>query len=258
MVHAPVLNVVETIFVMRGRGQDARVQAASPRSPAQVLPIANYSTVLARWRGWSVGIGSDGVGSKIDPLGAIKPSPAKSWGCIAMVKDALMVNNNMVCQIERQVKARVEDREVADISAVPCVFHMSCAGHSTVLCMKPVVHRIHKGISAFIVRLGHLSQSSRLFGRITDAMTEIVESSLHYRKALSLPDAAVEWRARAVQILNMTECAMDLSKEQKAEIVRYDNGCWDSHDIVHWCQPGCPCGGTREAGGGHDLLGLRV
>jgi hypothetical protein len=35
---------------------------------------------------------------------------------------------------------------------------------------------------------------------------------------------------------------MDLSKEQTAEIVRYGNGRWDSHDIVH-----CPCGGTRQA-----------
>ena len=248
MVHAPVVNIVEAIFLMRGRGQGARVQAATPHSPAQVLPAANYSTVLDRRRAWTVGNGSGKAGSNIDPLGVINPSPARSWGCIAMVKDALMMNNNMVCQIERQVAARADaaDRTGADAATVPGVFHMNCACHSTVLCMKPIVHRIHKGITAFIVRLGHLSQSSRVFGRIMDAMARIVESSFECRKALTLPDAAVEWRARAVQILYMTQCSMDLSGEQKAEILRYDNGCWDDHKIVHWCQPRCPCGEARE------------
>jgi hypothetical protein len=145
MVRSPVLNLCEKIFLrVDGHGR-RRVQASSPHSPAQVLPAANYSTVLDRWRNWSVSNGSATAGRNVDPLGAINPSPSESWGCIAMVKDGLMVNNNMACRIEQEIGRRKELAEPAASASVPGVFHMNCAAHSVVLCMKPIVHRIHNG-----------------------------------------------------------------------------------------------------------------
>ena len=102
------------------------------------------------------------------------------------------------------------------------------------------------GASSFIARVGHLCLSSRVLGRILEAMTGIIESSFRFRKALRMPAQAGVWTEHARKILSLTQCAMDLSLEQKTEILRYDNGSWDTNDIVHWCLPDCPCGGSRQ------------
>ena len=83
-VHAPVLNVCETIVV---QNMDNRARSASLHSPAVVMPRANYSTVLDRWRSWSVGNGSPHAGSRVDPDQVLDPSPVGSWSCISMVKE---------------------------------------------------------------------------------------------------------------------------------------------------------------------------
>jgi hypothetical protein len=77
-------------------------------------------------------------------------------------------------------------------------------------------------------------------------MTGIVESSFKFRKVLNMPAQAGVWTEHARKVMSLTQCAMDLSEEQKTEILRYDNGAWDTNDIVHWCLPECPCGGSRQ------------
>ena len=128
-----------------------------------------------------------------------------------------MLNNNMVCKIENQTRDRrlaiAANRVVA--AAAPMTFHMNCAAHSTVLCMKPIVQRIHPGLSGYVVRLGHLCQSSLLFCIFLLVIHGLVTSSFKYREGICMPAEAVAWKTHAKNTLDLTECSMDLTAEQK-------------------------------------------
>eukprot|EP00959_Pyramimonas_sp_CCMP1952_P350704 7347735-Pyramimonas_sp.AAC.1 len=69
MRHCPVLNLCETIAKCWTWGAGPAVSAARVCSPAQVMPAANYSTVLDRWRRWSICNDSGRPGSSVDSDG---------------------------------------------------------------------------------------------------------------------------------------------------------------------------------------------
>ena len=58
MAHMPVLNLEERMYKLFDIGT---VEALEVFSPAQALPEQNYSTVLDRWKNWSVSMPSAGT-----------------------------------------------------------------------------------------------------------------------------------------------------------------------------------------------------
>ena len=183
MQHCPVLNMCETVFTLKGEPRNS-VQALSPHSPAIVMPCANYSTVLHHWSSWTVCNGFGTSGSKLDSGGIIQAASPSSWACMAMVKDGLMVNGNIVCHVEKRLKIRREEAlgrgEAAAADSVPSIYSTNCAAHSIVLCTKPVIHSLCKPLSSFVVRMGHLCQSSRAFCKIRQAVDAVVKASFHF------------------------------------------------------------------------------
>ena len=98
MMHVAVLNLTESVFTQDG-ADFAALRAAVLHTPSQVLPEANWSTVHDRWCKWTAASGNPTFGSKLDPDGlfAVLPeSYSRSWKTVVMIKDSLMVNNNMV------------------------------------------------------------------------------------------------------------------------------------------------------------------
>ena len=49
---------------------------------------------------------------------------------------------------------------------------------------------------------------------------------------------------KRLDILSLTNSSLDLSEDDRNEIVYWDNGDWDDEKIVHWCTSGCKCGGN--------------
>ena len=115
MAHCPVLNVCQTIFKQIfppahvGVARSPFDQLPSTRSlslhvPAQVLPVANYSTVGSRWKRWGIFNGTPTPGVGIDPEGKIRDALGQvprgsSWTNLCIVKDCLAVNGNIVHEV---------------------------------------------------------------------------------------------------------------------------------------------------------------
>ena len=250
MKHAPVLNVCETIIKTETSSGHTQIAGASVASPPTVMPEANASTLYNRWRRWTCGTGGL-PGQRVDPdgalSGALSTSAARSWKGITVVKDCLQVNDNIMWEVE----ARVREATVAALTAgqapdyVPTVTHRNCAGHSTVLCTKPLA-ALFPGLSGHIVREGHLCQSSRSSRRYDAALEKVVRTKFRFRKVLVYPDGFAIWQRYARHVLDRTDALRDLSPAMKEEIIYYVNDrWWNFEEFIHWCIPGCRCGRVR-------------
>ena len=171
MVHKPTLSLCETMY--KFSSSDARRStfagtAARLHSPSQPLPAANYSTVLSRWKRWTLASGF-GPGPSIDPDGILQsPLETKAWKSIVLAKDCLELNNNIVCRVEQALASARQSAAMnidpSLLGGVPTLFHLNCQAHSAVLCAKPLI-QAYDGLSAYIVRLGHLCQNHRFTTR---------------------------------------------------------------------------------------------
>jgi hypothetical protein len=65
-----------------------------------------------------------------------------------------------------------------------------------------------------------------------------------------LPAEAADWRRSAYMVLEASKVSLDLTDVDIYEILRIDNGNWDSPDFIHYCLPDCPagCKGDRTIG----------
>eukprot|EP00959_Pyramimonas_sp_CCMP1952_P098712 2063669-Pyramimonas_sp.AAC.1 len=166
MRHTPVLNVCESVFKLCDVGAlpSHGCSATSITSPAQPLPQANYSTVMDRWRRWTVGNDSIRPGCSVDPDGTLTAAgvmDSPKWKNISAVRDCLQLNSNIVAKCEDAFRARraeLQDDDRAD--GVPTIFSLNCCGHMCVLGLKPILS-FYPGLNAHVVRCGHVCQSSR-------------------------------------------------------------------------------------------------
>eukprot|EP00959_Pyramimonas_sp_CCMP1952_P422280 8846103-Pyramimonas_sp.AAC.1 len=99
MIHAAVLNIQESLF--KFESTQGSVSALDVFSPAQVLPLANYSTVLDRWRRWSI-MNGVGPGAGVDPDGELGSDISRlaCWVNLVMVRDCLSLNDCLVAKTE--------------------------------------------------------------------------------------------------------------------------------------------------------------
>jgi hypothetical protein len=252
MAHSPVLNMVQSVIrQQRWCGPAAkrtRISSSAIVSPAQVMPAANWSTVNKHWEKWSVS-GLHNKSGGLDPLGAItaaqKSTP--SWQNMSLTRDALYVNSCIIDSVEHRLAAERARLALVPmgLDKVPTMFSSSCAAHSTVLACKPSLEHT-PGLSTCVVRLGHLHQSSRFAQKWTNELKELFDTHFKYRKVYVPPPGFDSWQDTNRDILRLTRVARDLSLEQEVEVARYHNGPWNGTDIVHYCLPRCPCGGTKS------------
>ena len=81
---------------------------------------------------------------------------SRSWKNVYMMKDNLMVNDNVVCKTE--VAVRENNTLVGRTDTT--VFAGFCMAHSMALTLKPVAQRL-SGLTSCVVRIGHIHQSAR-------------------------------------------------------------------------------------------------
>lgn len=247
LVMAPVLNHLETLFKLKVlpivEPCTISVRALEVHSPAQPMPAANYSTVMSRLLRWSV-ISHNGPGFSVDPQHVISVGPpGGTWTNLSIMKDCLMVNSNIVCRIERGLAA-MRAAAPDDADQVSTVWSSNCTGHMCVLCLKPIL-QFTPGLSSHVVRIGHLCQSSRSADKYRKGLQTVFRESFEFKPCLAYPPEYVQWRAFAQTVIAIT-FPFDTTPETTDYILTYLNGNWQEAEVMHWCLPGCPCGGVRE------------
>ena len=180
--HVPVLNLVETLFQFEEKQLDSGdpvnpniidlVSAARINSPATVLPQANFSTVESRWKRWALLNGTSMSGDRVDPAHVVAVPPT-AWVNISLVRDCLRVNDNLINGIETATKRRRLAAPAGQKDVVETVYNHQCAGHMFVLNTKPTLSWI-PGLANFVMRVGHLCQSSRMRSRLHASLLEVL------------------------------------------------------------------------------------
>lgn len=251
-VHLPVMNLCETVFVRAASTSDGSAPpllfGTEVHSPAVVLPVANSPTVHHRWSDWSV-FTCWHVGARVSSNSDLEAVCAQTpWRTVIVVRDNCIVNDNLVRMQEDALAAArahpIEGSTAADMALIS----VSCAAHSAVLAMKPLMESFGD-VPKNLVRLGHLLESGRTSSAYIRELTAVVKGSFKYQMCVRLPPESAEWRAKAERILQLSRPAMDLSPEQEQHILFADNGDWDSDEVVHYCVQGsCPlqCNGSAR------------
>lgn len=164
--------------------------------------------------------GAPGERLDLDGTLAVAMSATPSWNGITVVRDCLLVNDNMMWEVEArcaEVRATAAARG-EDVDTVPVPTHRNCAARSTVVCTKPLV-ALFPSRSAHVVREGHMCQPSRGSRKYDAALDRVITSKFRLRKVLAYLDGFAMWQRYARHVLDRTSALHDLSPEMKNEIV---------------------------------------
>lgn len=174
----------------------------------------------------------------MDPNGVVTFDDIDGYKVLVFCKDALSANLN----VEGAVK------DLALLSAGRpgefTVFASNCIAHQCVLGLKSsLVH--FEGLPSFLVRHGNLWSVGKFAARFQDKLRALSKQG-KFRQVLHLPDGADRWRRRAKRVLGDTRPTGDLSLQEEAFCLDFDNSDWDGADLVHWHLPDCACGGVAK------------
>ena len=245
--HQPVLNVVQTAFALR----EATTAAGCPALegcnvvvPAQVMPQANWPTVHAHWQRWglltSAGPGRALAAGNLELGAAVGSVPFVG---LLLVADNLELNN---CVVGREQRGLDSTRPSAhdQISARRAVLSVSCAHHSGALTTRASGDRV-LGLSAALVRLGHLLESGRTMEKYRQAIKELVDSpgGFEFHIVRANPPDFERWREERERVLAYSSGALDLKPGEIEAIASFDNGDWSEPVFRHYHVAGvCDCG----------------
>ena len=96
---------METLCLRTHHLDSSRLTAVHVQLPAQVLPVANASTVRGRWQQWSM-LTAGGFGSSVDPDRCFQPeAESVPWRTLLCNKDNLTLNSCIICLEERELDA---------------------------------------------------------------------------------------------------------------------------------------------------------
>jgi hypothetical protein len=245
-VHVPALNVCQNIIARSSFDQPPC--AIQLHTPTQVLPEAKWPTVRQRWAQW--GISGWRAGRKLamqeNGVDLQLALDNVAVGAILITKDGLGVNTCIIAD-EAQRLAKVRSPGILRV-----LLEMTCRQHSVCLATAPVLRGLGD-LKTVLVKLGHLFESSRTFGNFLDCCDKLVEDNFDIKQvpdASFLPAEAADWRRSAYMVLEASKVSLDLTDVDIYEILRIDNGNWDSPDFIHYCLPDCPagCKGDRTIG----------
>ena len=244
-MHAPVLNMVEALYVVRqpDRGGSG-VLATSIGAPAQCLPKQNATTIRSRWLQWTA-MSVEGAGRKIDNDAgdlqrAVDHTP---WRITCTIHDNLQANNVVVSFEETAAEIIQNTAESEEL--MPTCMHVNCTAHSAVLTMKPMFQEASfNELPTFLVKLGHVLESSRSMADFAETFAKVIKDKFTYTRCLSLPPGCKELIRKNRWKLRKCRPARDLTEDDEEQILAAANGCWDDEDDTqHNCVVGeCPLG----------------
>ena len=226
-VHMSVLNICESLNIITPSHVSDMVPNVVARcvdviSPSIALPATNSGTVRSRWKSWSMFTAGFSL-KRIDPdqvcqeaLGAIGN---KTLVC---VKDAASTNKCLVAMEERALA----DQRSRGEGNVAALLSIDCFAHACVLAMKPSFNMID-GATGFVVRVGHLCESSRVFGSMVDAATRVVRKSFRMRRLMALSPDVLEAQSRSRRTLQTSAPSGDMAQAMVDVALAVDNGDWD-------------------------------
>ena len=251
--HKPVLNLCESLHTVSLKmapqaeapapGLSYELRCATVVSPAIVLPEQNATTIRDRWRLWSCNHVL-GTGARVDTrlLGPLHQAVWQApWRTIIVVRDNLFTNDVIIGLEEREL-ACLRASEAAQ-NNVPTLLSISCAAHSAVLTMRPLMKsELFAGMDTFLVRLGHSLESGRLHGKYVDALAKLAKRRFRFIPVRAFSEETVQNMRKNESFLRTTRPARDLSRQDEADIIASLNGDWeDTEHVTHVCCLGqCP------------------
>ena len=124
-----------------------------------------------------------------------------------------------------------------------------CGGHQTCLLTRPVFESLGD-LPSIVTRLCHVMQSARATQRKDTAIDREIESIFEFKRCISLPDEAQQWRRHAEMVLELSQAAGDMTPDDCLALLNHDNGNWRLRGkYIHWClgPQSCPSRCTDEA-----------
>ena len=243
--HVPVLNMAETVLVMRrGIGDEYCVSRSTEvAQPPQVLPEATAVTVHNRWKRWSA-ITASGSGSSFDVSGDMRRREGPPQQQVqVVVRDNAGVMDCLVRLEEDQLDVwRLQHGSNNDNE--PTMLSVACGGHSGVLTTKPLL----KGPqSNNLVRLGHVFECSHTSTEFDSTIAKVVAANFEFKLVNVWTPEMENDRQDALRKLRQTRGARDLTPADELYIANHDNHKWHLQKFRHVCLRGvCTCGGTEE------------
>ena len=246
VMHTPVLNIVQNLFVRRLRralGDDnshaSIMRGAEVMTPAQPMPQQNAATLQHHWHQWSA-VTLSGSGHKVDPSRALD-SQLQSADVVTLVwtYDNLHTNKCVSGIEHRRLMAL---RSMSDDSSA-CHkltwMAIACVSHSGVLPLRHIIDSEDKFASK-LVRMGHLLESHLTARLLEEEMKKEFDNNFAYRFVVRLPPDAANWHRYAARTLELARPALDMSEAQERELLEAANGDWQADKFTHWCWPECP------------------
>ena len=249
-VHLPVCTQTEDIFVRHTDCIDgsSTLRGASLHSPSQVLVEANTGAIRNRWKRWTA-VSPHGLGSMFDPDRVLASAflNLEAWVTVVVAEDNLNLNDCIMGMEESAVLSGLTSG-LQTVATSMSYFHLSCHGHSAVLCTKQVTERVDD-LPGEMVRMGHLHESGKTSNEHLAILKDLVGQRFRFMPVHVLPTNFDAWQAKTAHILKLTRPALDLTPMDEEFIMAIDNGDWDDALIYHWCLgPTCQanCGGVPD------------
>lgn len=236
------LNIVQLLYV-----PSAQTCVTIP-APIQLLPQANWSTLIVRLRKWQFFSGG-GLGRAWrrlggDALAAI--ADAVPFVLVQFVKDSLITNQCLVC--EEQMGWRL----VSTPARRRLLYDLDCMHHQAALCARACCE---PPLASTLVRFGNLLDSNKNIDKMDAVIDKFVNSRrFRYRAVHEYPAEFDAWRSHAAAIMHLTKGALDLSRQERRDLLEFDNGDWKDDVFTHWCLHGH----CRFCGAPHESLGIEL
>ena len=218
--HLPVLNNVEHVWIKK----DGAFDVARVHIPAVVVPEANWSTLLHRFKQWSAA--GFGPGRPVEHHELRAAFLGSRVHCHQLTKDSLVGNQCIVGKLQRDALARRSGTNKYDL-----FWDIDCRHHGGALCNRPVLKRI-PGISTALVKMAHLLESGRSMEAFLKGLDSLVDhGDYQYRRVYEYPPEYIEWQREARRVLELSRVALDLTDADLEAILEFDNFPWESETL---------------------------
>ena len=160
----------------------------------------------------------------------------------AICVDALATNQAVLKRLRLATnKAHQQNgfEQIYPVLAILCQIHALALARKCLLTALP-------GFWSSVVRLGHLFEVSSFRTQFRRALITVIYQSYRYVVVAEMPSGCEDWKQRRADW-----CRLSLPRKKRHELhkrlMTFDNGDFESRDVVHYCDGSC-CEGTSHAG----------